>query len=82
MKATDSDITVNMDSGGVSIRLPRLRFDISTRQAERLRDVLATVLPATAADAATRRRSHYLLSIAGDVEPRTVRALCDGQGAG
>ena len=45
MRVADSDIRIDVDSGGVSIRLPRLTFDISLRQAERLRDVLNTALP-------------------------------------
>ena len=63
MKAVD--ITARIEPGGVSIKLPRLRVEVSRRQAERLRDVLNTVLPPNSEQAA---RPH-LLTIYGDVEP-------------
>ena len=63
MKAVD--ITARIEPGGVSIKLPRLRVEVSRRQAERLRDVLNTVLPPNSGQAA---RPH-LLTIYGDVEP-------------
>ena len=42
---TPMDITARIEHDGVSIKLPRLRVEVSRRQAERLRDVLNTVLP-------------------------------------
>ena len=39
------DITARIEPDGVSIKLPRLRVEVSRRQAERLRDVLSTILP-------------------------------------
>ena len=67
MKPVDIGATIGHD--GVSIKLPRLLIDVSVRQAERLRDALNAALPRTAAEAAKQRTSHYLLSIAGDVDP-------------
>jgi len=58
------DITARVEADGVSIKLPRLRVEVSRRQAERLRDVLNTVLPPNSEQAA---RPH-LLTIYGDVE--------------
>ena len=43
MKPVDVGATVGAD--GVEIKLPRLRVVVERRQAERLRDALATVLP-------------------------------------
>ena len=59
------DITARVNADGVSIKLPRLRVEVSRRQAERLRDVLNTVLPPNSEQAA---RPH-LLTVYGDVEP-------------
>lgn len=42
--ASNHDISVHV-ADGVSIKLPRLRFEVERRQAERLRDVLNEVLP-------------------------------------
>lgn len=67
MKPHIGHITANVDVDGVSITLPRLRVDITEEQARRLRDVLNTVLPEQIAP--RRRTDHYLLSIAGDVDP-------------
>lgn len=39
------DVGARIDADGVSIKLPRLRVVVEQRQAERLRDVLNTVLP-------------------------------------
>ena len=62
-RAVDVGATVGAD--GVSIRLPRLRMVVKRRQAERLRDVLNTILPPKNEQAA---RPHLLI-IYGDVEP-------------
>ena len=61
------DVTARVGADGVEIMLPRLRVVVEQRQAERLRDVLNTVLP-TGERRRVERRLH-LLSIAGDVEP-------------
>ena len=59
------DITARIERDEVSIKLPRLRVEVSRRQAERLRDALNTILPPNSEQAA---RPH-LLTIYGDVEP-------------
>ena len=61
------DVTARVEADGVSIKLPRLTVKVEQRQAERLRDVLNTVLPCACTEVDHVRR--HLLSIAGDIEP-------------
>ena len=51
-----ADIKVNIGHDGVSIKLPRLTVEVSKRHAERLRDVLNTVLPEQITDLMTEPR--------------------------
>ena len=67
MRAVDVNATVEAGSL-VEIKLPRLRVVVEQRQAERLRDVLNTVLP-PAANTGKVARTLRLLHLWGDVDP-------------
>ena len=63
------DVTATVEAGGlVEIKLPRLRVVVEQRQAERLRDVLNTILP-PAQPQPRVERTLRLLHLWGDVDP-------------
>ena len=63
------DVNATVEAGSlVEIKLPRLRVVVEQRQAERLRDVLNTVLP-PAANTGKVARTLRLLHLWGDVDP-------------